>query len=142
MIDMKKQTIMLTVLILISLKGISQTSNDDTTICIPKLDVQKAINIIETGKVASEELQITKLKLSTLESVVINKDSIISKLNIQIEDYKSIVKKQTLTEHNNNIIINNQNKLQDITDTKLKKQKINKWITLVLGATLGFLISK
>lgn len=133
---------MLTVLILISLKGISQTSNDDTTICIPKLDVQKAINIIETGKVASEELQITKLKLSTLESVVINKDSIISKLNIQIEDYKSIVKKQTLTEHNNNIIINNQNKLQDITDTKLKKQKINKWITLVLGATLGFLISK
>jgi hypothetical protein len=133
---------MLTVLILISLKGISQTSNDDTTICIPKIEIQRAINIIETGKVASEELQITKLKLSTLESVVINKDSIISKLNIQIEDYKSIVKKQTLAEHNNNIIINNQNKLQDITNTKLKKQKINKWITLVLGVTLGFLISK
>ncbi len=133
---------MLTVLILISLKGISQTSNDDTTICIPKIDAQRAINIIETGKVASEELQITKLKLSTLEGIIINKDSIISKLNIQIEDYKSIVKKQSLAEHNNNIIINNQIKLQDITNTKLKKQKSAKWVTLVLGATLGFLISK
>ena len=133
---------MLTVLTVISLKGISQTSNDDTTICIPKIDAQRAINIIETGKVASEELQITKLKLSTLEGIIINKDSILSKLNIQIEDYKSIVKKQSLAEHNNNIIINNHIKLQDITNTKLKKQKSAKWVTLVLGATLGFLISK
>lgn len=133
---------MLTVLTVISLKGISQTSNDDTTICIPKIDAQRAINIIETGKVASEELQITKLKLSTLESIIINKDSILSKLNIQIEDYKSIVKKQSLAEHNNNIIINNHIKLQDITNAKLKKQKSAKWVTLVLGATLGFLISK
>jgi hypothetical protein len=139
---MKKLITMLTVLTVISLKGISQTSNDDTTICIPKIDAQRAINIIETGKVASEELQITKLKLSTLESIIINKDSILSKLNIQIEDYKSIVKKQSLAEHNNNIIINNHIKLQDITNTKLKKQKSAKWVTLVLGATLGFLISK
>jgi hypothetical protein len=139
---MKKLITMLTVLIVISLKGISQTSNDDTTICIPKIDAQRAINIIETGKVASEELQITKLKLSTLESIVLNKDSIISKLNQNIVDYKAIMQKQTTIEHNNNVIINNQIKLHDITNAKLKKQKSAKWVTLILGATLGFLISK
>jgi hypothetical protein len=139
---MKKLITILTVLILISLKGISQTSNDDTTICIPKIEIQRAINIIETAKVSNQELQITKLKITELENLIINKDSIILKFNSQIEDYKSIVKKQTLAEHNNNIIINNQNKLQDITTIKLKKQKLNKWITLVLGVTLGFLISK
>jgi hypothetical protein len=139
---MKKLITILTVLILISLKGISQTSNDDTTICIPKIEIQRAINIIETAKVSNQELQITKLKVTELENLIINKDSIISKLNIKIQDYKSIVSKQTLAEHNNNIIINNQNKLQEITTSKLKKQKINKWITLVLGVTLGFLISK
>ena len=80
---------MLTVLIVISLKGISQTSNDDTTICIPKIEIQRAINIIETGKVANQELQITKLKVTELETLIINKDSIILKLNTQIGDYKS-----------------------------------------------------
>jgi hypothetical protein len=139
---MKKQTIMLTVLILISLKGISQTSNDDTTICIPKRDVQRAINIIETGKIANEELQLIKLKNTSLENIILNKDSIISKMNIQIEDYKSIIKKQSLAEHNNNVMINNQIKLYEITTTKLNKQKSKKWITLILGVTLGFLISK
>ena len=133
---------MLTVLIVISLKGISQTSNDDTTICIPKKDVQRAINIIETGKIASEELQITKSKVSTLESIVLNKDSIIAKLNHNIVDYKFIMQKQTSIEHNNNIIINNQIKLQEITNNKLNKQKLQKWVTLALGITLGFVITK
>ena len=139
---MKKLITILTVLILISLKGISQTSNDDTTICIPKIEIQRAINIIETGKVANQELQIIKLKITELENLIINKDSIISKLNIKIQDYKSIVTKQSLAEHNNNIIINNQYKVQEIINTKLKKQKSAKWVTLVLGVTLGFLISK
>lgn len=133
---------MLTVLTVISLKGISQTSNDDTTICIPKIDAQRAINIIETGKVASEELQITKLKLINLESIIVNKDSIISKLNQKIVDYKAIMQKQTTIEHNNNVIITNYIKLQDINNAKLKKHKSAKWVTLILGATLGFLISK
>ena len=104
--------------------------------------MQRAINIIETGKIANEELQLIKLKNTSLENIIINKDSIISKMNIQIYDYKNIIKKQTLAEHNNNIIINNQNKLYEITTTKLNKQKSKKWITLVLGVTLGFLISK
>jgi hypothetical protein len=133
---------MLTVLILFSLKGISQTSNDDTTICIPKIEIQRAINIIETGKIANQELQIIKVKVTELETLIINKDSIISKLKQNIVDYKAIMQKQTTVEHNNNIIINNQIKLQEITTKKLNKQKAKKWITLVLGVTLGFLISK
>jgi hypothetical protein len=139
---MQKLITILTVLIFFNLKGISQNSNEDTTICIAKKDVQRAINIIETGKIANEELQLIKLKNTSLENIIINKDSIISKMNIQIYDYKNIIKKQTLAEHNNNIIINNQNKLYEITTTKLNKQKSKKWITLVLGVTLGFLISK
>lgn len=133
---------MLTVLILINLKGISQTSSEDTTICIPKIDAQRAINIIETGKIANEELKITKAKVVALEDLIINKDSIIAKLNENIVEYKYIMQKQTTIEHNNNIIISNQNKLQEITNNKLNKQKSKKWITLVLGVTLGFLISK
>jgi hypothetical protein len=139
---MKKLITMLTVLILFSLKGISQTSNDDTTICIPKIEIQRAINIIETGKIANQELQIIKVKVTELETLIINKDSIISKLKQNIVDYKAIMQKQTTVEHNNNIIINNQIKLQEITTKKLNKQKAKKWITLVLGVTLGFLISK
>ena len=139
---MKKLIIIQTVLILFSLKGISQTSNDDTTICIPKIEIQRAINIIETGKIANQELQIIKVKVTELETLIINKDSIISKLKQNIVDYKAIMQKQTTVEHNNNIIINNQIKLQEITTKKLNKQKAKKWITLVLGVTLGFLISK
>ena len=139
---MKKLIIIQIVLILFSLKAISQTSNDDTTICIPKVDIQKAINIIETGKIANQELQITKLKVSQLENVIINKDSIIAKLNQNIVDYKAIMQKQTTIEHNNNIIITNQIKLQEITAKQLKKQKLKKWVTLALGVTVGFIISK
>ena len=139
---MKKLIIIQIVLILFSLKAISQTSNDDTTICIPKVDIQKAINIIETGKIANQELQITKLKVSQLENVIINKDSVIAKLNQNIVDYKAIMQKQTTIEHNNNIIITNQIKLQEITAKQLKKQKLKKWVTLALGVTVGFIISK
>lgn len=139
---MKKLIIIQIVLILFSLKAISQTSNDDTTICIPKVDIQKAINIIETGKIANQELQITKLKVSQLENVIINKDSVIAKLNQNIVDYKAIMQKQTTIEHNNNIIITNQIKLQEITTKQLNKQKLKKWVTLALGVTVGFIISK
>ena len=129
------------VLILFKFKGISQTS-DDTTICIPKVEIQRAINIIETAKVNKQELGIFKLKVSTLENIIINKDSIIDKLNIKSENYKSIIERQLQQEHNNNVIISNQNKLQESTLKKLNKQKPAKWITLALGLSLGYLISK
>jgi hypothetical protein len=51
-----------------------------------KIEIQRAINIIETGKVANQELLITKLKITELENLIINKDSIISKLNIKIKE--------------------------------------------------------
>lgn len=139
---MKKLIIIQIVLILFSLKAISQTSNNNTLICIPKVQIQKAINIIETGKVTYQELQTTKLKVSQLDNVIINKDSIIAKLNQNIVDYKAIMQKQTQIEHNNNIIITNQIKLQEITTKQLKKQKLKKWVTLALGVTVGFIISK
>lgn len=130
------------VLILINSKGISQNSNDDTTICIPKLEIQRAINIIETGKIANEELKITKAKVVALEDLIINKDSIINKLRTNIDEYKRIVQNYSQTEHNSNIIISNQIKLQEVTLAKYKKQRFGKWVTLILGASIGFLISK
>ena len=139
---MKKLIIIQTVLILFSLKAISQTYNDDSLICIPKIQLQKAINIIETCKITNQELHITKLKVTELENLIINKDSVISKLKQNIVDYKFIMQKQTTIEHNNNIIINNQINLQEITTKKLHKQNPKKWVPLVLGVTLGFLITK
>jgi hypothetical protein len=130
------------VLILINSKGISQNSNDDTTICIPKLEIQRAINIIETGKIANEELKITKAKIVALEDLIINKDSIINKLQTNIVEYKRIVQNYSQMEHNSNIIISNQIKLQEVTLAKYKKQRFGKWVTLILGASIGFLISK
>lgn len=129
-------------LILINSKGISQNSNEDTTICIPKLEIQRAINIIETGKIANEELKISKAKIVALEDLIINKDSIINKLQTNIVEYKRIVQNYSQVEHNSNIIISNQIKLQEVTLSKYKKQRFGKWVTLILGATIGFLISK
>lgn len=130
------------VLILINSKGISQNSNDDTTICIPKLEIQRAINIIETGKIANEELKITKAKIVALEDLIINKDSIINNMRTNIDEYKRIVQNYSQMEHNSNIIISNQIKLQEVTLAKYKKQRFGKWVTLILGASIGFLISK
>ena len=130
------------VLILINSKGISQTSSNDSAICIPKVEIQRAINIIETGKIANEELKITKVKIVALEDLIINKDSIINKLQTNIVEYKRIVQNYSQMEHNSNIIISNQIKLQEVTLAKYKKQRFGKWVTLILGASIGFLISK
>lgn len=138
---MKKLVSLAIVLILFKFKGISQTS-DDTTICIPKVEIQRAINIIETAKISKQELGVFKLKVTALENIIVNKDSLIDRLSIKNEDYKNIIQRQLQVEHNNNIIIGNQNKLQESTLKKLNKQKSSKWITLVLGLSLGYLISK
>ena len=135
---MKKQGIILITLVLLTFQSISQTY--DSVTCIPNGQLKKAINLIERGKVAEEELGITKDKNAILSKVVIVKDSIITvyqkkdTINALMQDgYRSAVK-------NLQTSLANAEAKYHIQNVRLLRQKIKKWGSFVVGIGVGFLI--
>lgn len=122
-------------------KSISQTYND-TLITIPKSKLQKAINIIEKSKLMEQEIVEYKSIVDIYKKKIQLSDSIIISYKTKEDNYKKIFYNQEQRSLTDNTIISNQYKLQESTLKKLKKQKLNKWVSLVLGLSLGILISK
>lgn len=138
---MKKQIIVLIVLLPMTLKGISQTFKD-SLVSIPKSKLQKAISIIERSKVTEEELNSYKSMVALYEQRVIKFDSIYKTFRDKEENFNRIFHNQEQRTLNDNIIISNLTTNVSMKDSQLRKQKKSKWVYLSIGAILGFLISK
>jgi hypothetical protein len=122
-------------------KGISQNSNDSVT-CIPNYQLRKAINLIEQGKVAQEELDSTKQLVVYLNKRITTKDSILLRYGQKDQYWKKIdgVNKEKIG--NLNQVIDNQNKVIGIQSKSIRRGKIGKFAMLALGFGAGIIISK
>ena len=128
-------------LVLMTSKGISQNLNDSVT-CIPNEQLRKAINLIEQGKITKEELDSTKQLVLYLNKRINTKDSILIRYGQKDQYWKKIdgVNKEKIG--NLNLVISNQNKVIEIKDYTIRKQKKIGIIKLLLGVSLGFFIAK
>lgn len=128
-------------LVLMTSKGISQNSNDSVT-CIPNYQLRKAINLIEQGKVAQEELDSTKQLVVYLNKRITTKDSLLFRYGQKDQYWKKIdgVNKEKIG--NLNQVIDNQNKVIGIQSRSIRRGKLGKVAMLMLGLGTGFLISK
>ena len=128
-------------LVLMTSKGISQNSNDSVT-CIPNYQLRKAINLIEQGKVAQEELDSTKQLVVYLNKRINTKDSILLRYGQKDQYWKKIdgVNKEKIG--NLNQVIDNQNKVIGIQSKSIRRGKIGKFAMLALGFGAGIIISK
>jgi|688.fasta_scaffold222458_5 hypothetical protein len=129
------------ILVLMTSKGISQNSNDSVT-CIPNYQLRKAINLIEQGKVAQEELDSTKQLVVYLNKRITTKDSILLRYGQKDQYWKKIdgVNKEKIG--NLNQVIDNQNKVIGIQSKSIRRGKIGKFAMLALGFGAGIIISK
>lgn len=128
-------------LVLMTSKGISQNLNDSVT-CIPNEQLRKAINLIEQGKITKEELDSTKQLVLYLNKRINTKDSILIRYGQKDQYWKKIdgVNKEKIG--NLNQVISNQNKVIEIKDSTIRKQKKIGIMKLLLGVSLGFFIAK
>ena len=129
------------ILVLMTSKGISQNSNDSVT-CITNYQLRKAINLIEQGKVAQEELDSTKQLVVYLNKRITTKDSILLRYGQKDQYWKKIdgVNKEKIG--NLNKVIDNQNKVIGIQSKSIRRGKIGKFAMLALGFGAGIIISK
>ena len=137
---MKKPILTLITILLTVSAAISQTSSDTT--CLPNAQLKKAINLIERGKVAEEELVHTKQLVTILENKVTVKDSVITKLFAEKDIYSNLVRNYEQELSNDKNIIKNLEKSITLEKRISRKQKLSKWIVGVAGIGLGLLISK
>ena len=137
---MKKPILTLITILLTVSVAISQTSSDTT--CLPNSQLKKAINLIERGKVAEEELVHTKKLVTVLENKVTVKDSVITKLFAEKDIYSNLVRNYEQELSNDKNIIKNLEKSITLEKRISRKQKLSKWIVGVAGIGLGLLISK
>ena len=137
---MKKLITTLLTILLTASVGISQTSSDTT--CLPNAQLKKAINLIERGKVAEEELGHTKQLVTILENKVTVKDSVITKLFAEKDIYTNLVRNYEQQVSNDKNIIKNLEKSITLEKRISRKQKLSKWIVGLAGIGLGLLISK
>ena len=139
---MKKLILTLTILILLQLSSISQTSNDSSLVSIPSYQLKKAINLIEKGKVVEQELSLSNQKILLLDESMRKKDLVIAEYSNKdsisqrvISSYKSMVV-------NLESSLANAKAINTIDKIQNRKQKLKKWYTLVIGIGIGFLIAK
>jgi hypothetical protein len=137
---MKKQIVILIITHLLIFKGISQTS--DSVTCIPNSQLKLAINKIEEGKVMKQELTLINTKVSFLEKSNSTKDVLIKQYE-QKDSLNNLINLglRDAIKNLNTSIANNELKYS-AQAIKLKRQKLRKWGTLILGFGIGYLAFK
>ena len=121
-----KKLIMLIFIGMMSLNGFSQNVIDSTSIQLKKPIVRLVIKDLITGDSFKKELNLITTKYSLLENKVILKDSVISNLNFQINNFNYILStKESQLEVTQEL--NNKLKLE------IKKQKFKNKLTAGAG---------
>ena len=90
-----KKLMPLILLMIMSLKGFSQSVTDSTSIQLKKPIVKLVIKDLITGDGAKQELSLSLGKIKLLEQKVVLKDSIIFNLNSQLGNFESIMVTKT-----------------------------------------------
>ena len=90
-----KKLMLLILLMIMSLKGFSQSVTDSTSIQLKKPIVKLVIKDLITGDGAKQELSLSLGKIKLLEQKVVLKDSIIFNLNSQLGNFESIMVTKT-----------------------------------------------
>lgn len=121
-------------------EGISQGSSD--TVCLPVSQVNKAIIEIEKGKVVAEELALTKKKADTLSERLKVKDFIIGEFKQKELMYNSIITDYKKVIDNQNSLASNLQQMIDLSEKKYRREKINKWLTLLLAVGGAYLVTR
>ena len=121
-----RKLIMLILIGMMSLNSFSQNVIDSTSIQLKKPIVRLVIKDLITGDSFKKELNLMTTKYSLLENKVILKDSVISNLNFQINNFNSILSTKgsqlEVTQE-----LNNKLKLE------IKKQKFKNKLTAGAG---------
>jgi uncharacterized coiled-coil protein SlyX len=86
-----KKLVVLIAILMMSSKSFSQTATDITLIRLEKPIVRLVIKDLIVGDGTKQELSFTQDKVKLLEQKIVFKDSIITNLNTQIFNYKSII---------------------------------------------------
>lgn len=138
---MKKLIITLLILVVWTSKGISQNSNDSVT-CIPNSQLRRAITIIETGKVVKQELDLTKERSVWLEYRISTKDSVISQYQQNEVNWKKIdANYKTQIFHYEEYGRNTQ-KIFEAQRKQIRGLKFKKWVGILAGFGIGYVIAK
>lgn len=137
---MRKRILLAVIITLTAYESISQTSKD--TVCLPVAQVKKAINLIERGKVADKELELSRGAITLLEKRISVKDSIISAQNLKEEAYKSIVANYKQSVSNSEEIVSNLEKSLVLERRRARRQGFMKWLGIAAGFGIGYLIAK
>jgi len=117
---------LLTALMMTSLKGFSQSVTDSTSIQLQKPVARLVIKDLITGDGAKEELALNIDKIKILEQKVVLKDSIITNLNFQIGNFNTI-----LSTKSDQLLIAQE--LSKKLEQDLQKQKLKNKLTMGAG---------
>jgi hypothetical protein len=112
-----KKLMLLILLMTMSLKGFSQSATDSTSIQLKKPIAKLVIKDLITGDGVKEELSLSISKINLLEQKVVLKDSVISNLNLKINNFNSI-----LNTKSDQLSLSQE--LSKRLQTDLKKQKL------------------
>ena len=106
------------------------------------MQLRKAINLIETGKVYKKELDLSNNKIILLENRLILKDSIIAKYQSKDKIWSKLESDYKSETSNFKNYANNTQKIYDRQKTLLFLSKFGKWAYLGIGIGAGILLSK
>ena len=112
-----KKLMLLILLMTMSFKGFSQSATDSTSIQLKKPIAKLVIKDLITGDGVKEELSLSISKINLLEQKVVLKDSVISNLNLKINNFNSI-----LNTKSDQLSLSQE--LSKRLQTDLKKQKL------------------
>lgn len=119
--------------------GISQILNDTVT-CIPNPQLKKAINLIEKGKVMASEIELKDIKIKTLEEVVKLQDKALNTYKAKDSTLQSMIMGYKRFAENDLATIKNLKKSETLYQSQLRRQKAKKWVMLIAGIGVGYLI--
>ena len=121
-----KKLMLLILLTMTSLLGFSQSATDSTSIQLKKPIVRLVIKDLIIGDGLKKELGLITTKYSLLENKIVLKDSVISNLNFQINNFDSILNtKGSQLEYTK--------QLNDKLKLEIKKQKLKNKILSSAG---------
>jgi hypothetical protein len=110
-----KKLLLLIPLLLASLPSFSQTVTDSSLVVLPEPIARAVIKDLLLGDASKKELDATIIKLSLVEKKVVLKDSVITSLELQLQNLKTadIERKQQLDKYD---------KMTNQLETDLKKE--------------------
>jgi hypothetical protein len=106
------------------------------------VQLRKAINLIEKGKLVQTELDFTKEKVGFLEKRIEKKDSIIFNYGLKDIEWNKFYENYKIESRNNKEYQNNTQKIFERQELLIRRNKMTKWFFLFAGVGAGIMLHK